>query len=198
LRRPDAVAMSSVDSKTLDTILALQLAVGWAGEKADNPRRLGWWDTDLTDALAGGDLFGRLLPKTAAWAGLELARKAALRADKAARDQLAHPDQVWTLFHFGFELDEALQDRLEHHKRHGHEPADVFGPQWAATATWDQGAFEAFLQGLGKVVVSDSPAGRKVSRIEREPVAAARALAAALLPLGRKYPLPYTEVEARA
>ena len=47
----------------LDAILALQLTVAWAGEGLSDPKRLDWWRTDLVDALGGGDLFARLLPK---------------------------------------------------------------------------------------------------------------------------------------
>jgi hypothetical protein len=184
--------MAKIDDKTLDTILALQLTVGWAGEKAADPQRLGWWDTDLTDELAGGDLFSRLLPKTAAWAGVELARKAALQADRAARENtLARPDQVWTLYHFGFEMDEALQDRLEHHKRHRGTPADVFSKRWGVADSWSHEGFELFLKGLEKTKTEETPAGRQIKKLPADPSAAAQVLAAALLPLGKQYPLPH-------
>lgn len=183
--------MAAIDEQTLDTILALQLTVGWAGEQADEPKRLGWWNTDLTDDAAGGDFFSRLLPKTAVWAGLEMARQAALRADATARKRLAHPDQTWTLFHFGFELDEAIQDRLEHHKRHAHLPTEVFDQLWGVKPSWNESEFEAFLKSVGSSSVSDSPAGREMKKLTAEPAAAARALAAALLPLSDKYPLPH-------
>ena len=183
--------MSTFDAKTLDTILALQLTVGWAGEKAEAPERLGWWNTDLTDEMAGGDLFARLLPKTASWAGLELARQAAMRADRAARSKLAHPDQVWTLFHFGFELDEAIQDRLEHHKRHAGHPSVAFEKVWGVRESWDQASLERFLAELGKPSVEETPAGRRLKKVPESALEAARALAGALLPLGDRYPLPH-------
>ncbi len=183
--------MSSFATHTLDTILALQLTVGWAGEKAADPERLGWWNTDLTDEMAGGDLFARLLPKTAVWAGLELAREAALRADLAARSKLAQPDGVRTLFHFGFALDEALADRLAHHKRHSADPAVVFGDVWGVRSVWEQARVEQFLRGLGKPSVEETPAGRRLKKLPEEPLEAARALASALLPLGDVYPLPH-------
>lgn len=192
------MAMSSFDTKTLDTILALQLTVGWAGERAEDPQRLSWWNTDLTDAMAGGDLFARLVPKTAAWAGLELARQAALRADRAARSQLSHPDQVWTLFHFGFELDEAIQDRLEHHKRHAGSPSAVFAEVWGVRELWDRASLEQFLSDLGKPPVEETPAGRRLKKMPEAPLEAARALAGALLPLGDVYPLPHGSVAAGA
>lgn len=183
--------MSTFDPKTLDAILALQLTVGWAGEKAEDPQRLGWWNTDLTDAMAGGDLFARLLPKTFVWAGLELAREAALRSDRAARSKLAHPDEVWTLFHFGFELDEALADRLEYNKRHAGNPEAAFDGLWGVRRLWDRSSFETFLGDFGRVSVEETPAGRRIKRVPSEPLAAARMFAAALVPLTERYSLPH-------
>jgi len=100
----------------LDEILALQITVAWAGEAAGEPARLGWWKTDLVDPEAGGDLFARLLPKTAAWASLALVRDAARRVDEGAREKLSRGDAVWSLFHLGFSVDEQLADRLAHHR----------------------------------------------------------------------------------
>ena len=187
-----------IDPKDLDTILALQLTVAWAGEKAEDPQRLNWWNTDLTDERAGGDLFARLLPKTAKWAGLELVREAALRVDSAARSKLANPDGARTLFHFGFELDEAISDRLEHHKRHGKAPKDVFGDTLGVTETWDKKAFAGFLKEQGKATIEDTPLGRLLKKLDPSPAAAARSLAAALLPLGDRYPLPHAMVAVSA
>lgn len=192
----DEGSPAAVAAKDLDAILALQLTVAWAGEKAAEPERLSWWDTDLTDEMAGGDLFARLLPKTAAWAGLELARMAAMRADRAAREsKLAHPDQVWTLYHFGFELDEAIQDRLEHHKRHAHAPTETFAATWGVNEKWKQKEFEAFLKGLEPSKTEDTPAGRKLKKLPATPRLAAQSFAAALLPLGKEYPLPHAEMQ---
>jgi hypothetical protein len=78
----------------LDDILAIQLSVAWAGEGRCEPRRLGWWETDLIDPRGGGDLMARLLPRTAAWAGLEAVREAAMRVDRKARAALPDPDKV--------------------------------------------------------------------------------------------------------
>lgn len=178
----------------LDTILGLQLTIAWAGEKAEDPQRLGWWNTDLTDEAAGGDLFQRLLPKTAAWAGLELAREAALRTDRRARQSLSSADQTLTLFHFGFELDEAIQDRLEHHKRHGRKPSEALSTAWGVAASWNATKFEAFLKALGEAKSTDTPAGRKLKLLDGNPAEAARSLAAALLPLADKYPLPHGDM----
>lgn len=182
-----------MDGKQLDTILGLQLSVAWAGERAEDPPRLNWWNTDLIDQAAGGDLFRRLLPRTAVWAGLQLAREAAIRVDAGARSNLALADRTWTLFHFGFDVDEALQERLEHHKRHGHEPKAVFGERWAVSELWERGQFEAFLKDLGPVKVKEAVSGRKLITVEPSPEAAARLLAAALLPFSDGYPLPHCD-----
>src|SRR5689334_18925175 len=106
-------------SSTLDTVLALQITVAWAGEGRCEPRRLGWWPTDLVDPAGGGDLLARLLPRTHAWASLEAVREAARRADAQAREALANPDRLRTLFFLGFEIDELLSERLTSHKRAG-------------------------------------------------------------------------------
>ena len=107
---------TELDDTTLDHILALQITVAWAGEGLCEPKRLGWWKTDLVDELGGGDLFGRLLPKTAKWAALEAVRQAGIATDKQARAKLANPANVRTLFFWGFTIDEKLKDRLAVHK----------------------------------------------------------------------------------
>lgn len=187
---------TSLGTEQLDVILGLQLTVAWAGEKAAEPERLGWWNTDLTDANAGGDLFTRLLPKTAAWAGLQMAREAAIRADAQARSRLANPDTAQTLFHFGFEVDEALRDRLAHHKRHGHVPQEVLSAAWGVGESWDAEAFSRFLTALGSPKTEDTPAGRRVKKAPTDVVEAARTLAAALMPLAKVYPLPFADLKA--
>jgi hypothetical protein len=78
---------STLPNETLDEILAFQFVVAWAGEGRCEPKRLGWWDTDLIDPAGGGDLLARLLPRTHAWASLEAVREAARRTDaKAVRE----------------------------------------------------------------------------------------------------------------
>lgn len=183
-----------MEAEQLDTILGLQLSVAWAGEKADNPTRLGWWYTDLTDKEAGGDLFKRLLPRTAAWTGLEMAREAAIRADRAARASLPQPDRTWTLFHFGFDVDEALHDRLEQHKRRGTSPKEALSAAWGIAAAWSREGFETFLEGLGTVKSKQSPAGRHLSKLPSDITDVARAFAASLLPLSEAYPLPHADM----
>jgi hypothetical protein len=177
----------------LDEILALQLAVAWAGEAAGEPARLGWWKSDLVDSEGGGDLFARLVPRTAKWSSLILVREAACQVDAAMRDQSGLGERVLTLFRFGFSVDEHLSDRLAFHRQSLHEPAQVFGEGYFVGSAWSKAAFEALLQGLGKPKVEATPGGRCVTERGARGVELARLLAAALLPLAAKYPLPYVE-----
>jgi hypothetical protein len=177
----------------LDEILALQLSVAWAGEAAGEPRRLSWWETDLIDPEGGGDLFARLVPRTAAWAGFELARDAARRVEQTALARVARRDALWTLFHFGFELDEQLHDRLAFHRRHRHAPAQALAPKLRAGGTWNAAAFAEHLQAQAVPEVEVTPSGRLVQAKPKNAVEAARLLASALVPFDRHYPLPHVE-----
>lgn len=177
----------------LDEILALQASVAWAGEGAGEPRRLGWWKSDLVDREGGGDLLARLVPHTAPWASLALVRQAARRVDESAREKLGQGDRVWTLFRFGFVVDEQLEDRLAQHRAAGAEPAQVLGEQYVIEKPWDRSGFAQRLESLGQPKVEVVPGGRKLRTRTSSPVEAARLLAAALVPLGAEYPLPYLE-----
>jgi len=189
----DTIA-SQLTSEQLDEILALQLSVAWAGEAAGKPRRLAWWQTDLIDAEGGGDLFTRLVPRTAVWAGFELAREAARLVESAALARVARRDTLWTLFHFGFSVDEQLHDRLSHHRRHRDVPAAVFKGRLLATGKWDAAAFAEHLKRGGTPKVEVTPSGRQVKVKPSSAAEAAPLLAAALLPFENAYPLPFIEV----
>lgn len=187
--------VTRLDPADLDTLLALQLSVAWAGEGAGSPPRLGWWKSDLVDPEGGGDLFARLVPKTAAWSSLVLVREAARRVDEAARQRLAQGDRVWTLFHFGFAVDEQLADRLAYHRAHRHVPKDVLGPRYLVGSEWSPSSFEGWLSSLGSVKTEVTPGGRKLlGRGAGGPTEIAPLLAAALLPLTPSWPLPFWEL----
>lgn len=181
-----------VPDAQLDAILALQCTVAWAGESAGE--RLGWWKTDLVDREGGHDLFARLVPRTAEWASLGLVRMAARRHDDAARAKLADRDDLWTLFHFGFAIDEQLADRVAYHRTHEHVPADVLGAHLLTTKAWSKSGLEAMLRELGTPKVETTSAGRLVLAKTTAPAEAATLLAGALLPLPAQYPMPYMEV----
>lgn len=177
----------------LDEILALQLSIAWAGEAAGEPPRLGWWKTDLVDHEGGRDLFARLAPRTAAWTSLALVRAAARRVDEGAREKLARGNAVLTPFHFGFVVDEQLDDRIAYHRSHEHVPGEVLGARYQVDRPWSLPAFEALLSGLGTPKVTDTPAGRRIVAHGASPADAAPLLFASLLPLQRAYPLPFLE-----
>lgn len=196
VRAPTVTMPTRLTAAQLDALLALQLTVAWAGESAGEPPRLGWWKSDLVDPEGGGDLFVRLVPRTAAWASLGLVRESARRADEALRSKLARGDSVWTLFHFGFAVDEQLADRLAYHRHHRHVPAEVLGAGLLTRTPWSRDGFEATLGRLGKPRVQITPAGRKLQTPAGSASELAPLLAAALLPLSDVYPLPFVEVPA--
>jgi hypothetical protein len=204
---------TTISTDALDRILALQLSVAWAGERHGDPPSLGWWETSLADPEGGGDFLQRMFPRTHVWAALGSMREAARRADAKAREQTARSDELITLFHFGFEWDEALQERFEHHKRQGVEPPktddvegekhdardpkSVFGQHYAVASKFDRAAFEKYLGALaGKVAHESVPGGRHLTGPLPAEDEAAVQLARALLPLLPAYPLPFYAVPA--
>jgi hypothetical protein len=184
-------------SDVLDTVLAFQLSVAWAGESREGTGRLGWWNTDLTDATGGGDFMARLLPRTHAWASLEAVRLAARRADAQARATLADPDSLRTIYFWGFDLDERLAERLAEHKRGAVTPGDAL-PFPARLSEYNKDAFAAALRGPAKSHPYDVvPGGRQLKgELPAEPDKLVRALASALVPLSEKYSMPFFRVKA--
>jgi hypothetical protein len=181
---------STLPDASLDTILALQIFVAWAGEGRSEPKRLGWWDTDLVDEEGGGDLLARLLPQTHAWASLEAVREAARQVDAKARSRLADPDKVRTLFFLGFELDEQLGDRLTALKREGRPPAEAL-PLPLPLTDFSKEKLVAALQG-GDALFTAGPSGRQLKGARpHEPDDMVRRLASALVPLDEQYRLPF-------
>lgn len=182
----------STSEATIDLILTAQLAVSWAGEGGEEPR-LKWWRTDMVSEFGGEDLFRRLLPHTWQWATLEAAREAALRHDAEVRNRDADHDRLLTLFHFGFELDERLAERLAELKREGRQPAEALpGLRDVVTPSWSRADFEAWVLGHGDAAVVTAPVGR---RLKGEPSVSpellVKKLVAALQPLADAYPLPH-------
>ncbi|HOU91094.1 MAG TPA: BREX-6 system BrxE protein [Polyangiaceae bacterium] len=183
----------AVPTDALDRILALQLLVAWAGEGRCEPRRLGWWDTDLIDGAGGGDLVARLVPRTHAWAALGLVREAARRVDAKARGRHGDPDRLRTIFFLGFEVDERLDDRLGELRRSGRAPEEALplphqlGAEFAAAALpallapGEKAAFEA-VPPIGRKLRGAAPAA--VDDLVAK-------LAAALVPVADGYPLPF-------
>jgi hypothetical protein len=113
--------------------------------------------------------------------------------DAECRDKLSASDRVQTLFHLGFEIDEQLCDRVAEHRRHRRSPADVLGDGLAVGGAWSPEAFARRLAAFGAPKVEVTTGGRRVKAKKLAPLEAARQLAAALLPLSERYPLPYLE-----
>lgn len=181
----------------VDRILALQFTVAWAGEGRCQPKRLGWWETDLIDEAGGGDFFARLTPRTHAWAALEAAREAARRVDEKARKKMAGPDAMRTLFFLGFDLDEQLTDRLAAHKREGRTPADALPLPIKLTANFSKEALASSLTADGTEPHTVVPGGRQLRGSPPEdPALLVRRLAAGLIPFSEQYPLPFFKVKA--
>ena len=180
----------------LDEILSLQLAVAWAGETGDEDEtRLGWWTTDLLSEFGGIALFKRVAPRTAHWVAYETAREAARRVDAERRSTDAKPDELHSLFHFGVRIDEQLDDRLLALK-HGDRPPQEALPSLAELpAEWEPKAFSTWLQRVSldlKVKTKPEPCGLRVVKPPKEPIARARAFAAALsMKSATTYPCPH-------
>ena len=194
---PDANAAPLTES-VLDEVLSWQVIVAWAGETgevAEEPR-LGWWRTNLVSEFGGVDLFRRLLPATADWAVLEAARQAARRTDAAIRARDHDADRLLTLYRFGFDVDEKLDERLADHKRSQIPPYAAL-PMLRAplSAAFRRETFAALIATLRPPDHVQSPAGR---RLRGDAPAAidvrTRNLVGALAPLLAEYPLPHYRV----
>ena len=183
--------MTPLPEATVDAILAMQLTIAWAGEGRCDPRRLGWWDTDLVDEAGGGNFFERLLPQTHRWASLEAVREAARRTDAKARAKMAEPDKMRTIYFLGFEVDEQLGDRLAALKRSGRTPAEALSLPLPLTAAFSK---EALTRALREVDApfTKVPNGRQLKHpLPEPPDLLVKQLCAALVPLAEQYPLPF-------
>lgn len=155
----------------LDRILAAQCIVAWAGEGGEVVQRLGWWPSQMVAEYGGQDLLERLLPRTWRWAILQTAREAARLKDLELRKkQSSNADERVSLFHLGFEVDEQLDERLQHHKRLEQAPHLVL-PGLQGLVTADDGSLiedwapDTFWSWVGKhpqPEVESSPTGRRL------------------------------------
>jgi hypothetical protein len=158
---------------------------------------LGWWQTDLVSEFGGEDLLKRLLPRTWPWAMLQTVREAARRKDEELRAKASDPDQLVTLYRFGFELDEQIEERLQAHKRSGLSPGDALPGLGELLGTtlhqpWDRAQFLRWVEAHGPVQAEAVPTGRQLkgaipAGLDRR----VAPLVAALAPLADSYPLPH-------
>lgn len=188
---PPRAERAPLSRSDIDLALTAQLVVAWAGEAGED-KRLGWWRSDLVSEYGGEDLFRRLLPSTWAWAVLQGAREAARRRDAHLRGQDHDPDRILSLFHFGFELDERIDERLQDLKRGGGEPHQALPGLAPIRAGWNRDSFYAWVGSHGEVTTTAAPVGRRVQGELPDSLAArVRQLVAALAPPADSYPLPH-------
>ncbi len=181
------------DADAIDRALVAQFGVAWAGEAGEEEPRLGWWRTDLVSEFGGEDLFRQLLPSTWRWATLQAVREAARRADEALRSRDADKDRIVSLYRFGFELDERIEERLADLKR-AHEPPERAVPGLAAVVQpqWSRERFAAWLSSHGSARVGPSSVGRRLEGAPPDDLGeGVKRLLAALSPLADAYPLPH-------
>ena len=186
---------SPLPDSTLDHVLTAQLAVAWAGEGGDEPR-LGWWRTFMVHEDGGRALFADLTPSTAAWVVFQGAREAARRTDAALRARSHDPDHLYTLFRYGFEIDERLDERLLDHKRSGRDPL-VALPDLGhlLDSPWSAATFADWIAGRGTAATVATPAGRRLTgTMPTDLEGRTRNLVAALHPVSPSYPLPHYTV----
>ncbi len=183
------VPVSIID---IDHLLKLQLVVAWAGEADTDPSRLGWWRTSMTDEYGGEDLLRRLTPKTWQWATLEVARAAAKKVDAQRRAHGDDPDRIISLYRFGFDVDERLDDRLLQLKQSGQSPVETFSELEELMAEWSDDAFSAWVGRQEEAAYTTTATGRRLRGEMPESLSdRALRLVSALLPLADHYPLPY-------
>ncbi len=182
----------------LDIILALQLTIAWAGEALCQPRRLGWWRTDLVDEKGGGDLFARLTPRLQRWSALEAARETARRVDEQSRREVADPEKVRTLFHLGFRMDEKLGTRLSTLKSFEAPPDQVLPFPLDPESGFSRESLAVVLTALHPGVKHAAVlGGREIAGPAlTEAVTLARQLAAALVPFSEHYPMPFARASS--
>lgn len=177
----------------------LQLFVSWSGEGLSDPPRLNWWNTQLLDEWGGEDLFKRLLPRTFEWALLEATRKASIKVDSKKRANLAKPDEVRTLFFWGFGIDEKLEERLSFHKQNGSKPQEVLGFPLNLNDDFKQRTFEVTIQNFNsEIQYKIVPEGREIKEAIPESLAqAAKNLVSGLIPLVDQYPMPFYRIQEK-
>lgn len=180
-----------VPMSDVDFALTAQIVVAWAGE-AGEEKRLSWWRSDVISEFGGEDLFRRLLPSTWQWAVLQGVRETARRRDAELRRQDHDPDRIISLFNFGFELDERVEERFQDLKRTGRVPQEVLPGLAIISDGWSQACFYEWVAAHGDAETSVTPVGR---RLKGAPPSGldqlVRRLVAGLAPAADNYPLPH-------
>jgi hypothetical protein len=189
-----AGSAGSISAVELDTILAAQFMVAWAGETGErDSARLGWWRSDLASEFGGEALFQRLVPQTWRWAAFQAAREAARRTDVVLRNKEHDPDDMVSLYNLGFTLDERLDERLREHKLSGSSPTEMLPVLAEVVAPgWSREGFVAWVRRHGASEFTRTTAGRRLKGAVPDGLdEILRRLVGALEPVGDAYPLPH-------
>lgn len=106
---------------------------------------------------------------------------------------MAKPDQVRTLFFWGFATDERLAERLILHKRNGKPPMEVLPFPVTLYGTFSKGGFEEAIRiPSQKIDFNVVPGGREIAGEMPEKLdLRAKKLTAGLSPLTNSYPMPF-------
>jgi hypothetical protein len=181
----------------IDSILSAQLLVAWAGEHGE-PKRLGWWASDLTSKYGGEDLLKRLLPTTWRWGVFQSVREAARRHEAELRAADHAPDRLVSLFHLGLDVDEKLEERLQELKQTTGDPCGALPSLTALTGpNWTAETFNTWLSTHGEGAYSTTPIGRRLKGVQPDSLdLSLNRILSSLSPLAEKYPLPYYIKEA--
>jgi hypothetical protein len=188
--------MTSKNNSTnsLDQILAIQIAIAWAGEKD----RLSWWNSEVTNEFGGFTQLLDLTPSSASWLSLKTVREIAKRMDKKARRTANDADNIYTIFRLGFEIDEQLDQRLTdliHSDSSQKTLLKHVG--WLSEPNeqdWDAEDFTNWLRGLvgDRGQHKDEPLGRRiVGEASEDLVERISKLANHLWPLTDTYTIPH-------
>lgn len=186
---------SAVTEDVLNKILAIQFAVSWAGESGDEPR-LSWWETEVMSEYGGYDNLKRLTPHSALWLGFKTIREAARRVDAELRQKAKQ--QVFTLYHLGFELDEQIDQHLNeciHNKVDITKVLDhVSWLKDPVRQEWNCEVFTKWLQEATaeKIATQQESVGRRlVGDMPEDVMDCVYKLLKGLLPIEENYSLPH-------
>ena len=178
----------------LDKVLAMQIALAWAGEKY----RLGWWPSDVTERNGGYTQLQDLAPSSATWLALKTVREIAKRVDKETRSRSKHPDDIYTIFRLGFDVDDLLNKRLTHHI-HAQAPIHILLKhiKWLHDPIhqpWHQDELQVWIKTLTPQSTSHEhiSLGRRIKASRPQNIVGhSIILMRLLLPLTHTYPMPH-------
>jgi hypothetical protein len=177
-----------ISDESLDAIIALQMTIARAGEL----ERLSWWNVDATDIRGGGDFFTRLVGESSGIAAIDTAIAGARHHEEKLLSHLPNKDRFVTLFHPDFELHLQLRERWNHLTRNTDTIAGYMASLMDHHSTFDRPALESLLKSFPRPPFEISTIGLQIKGTPPgDPLVCMQQLAALLLPIRDKYPLPF-------